>query len=158
MSENRPEGRNPEDPVNDTAADWEEAGLPAQEDSTEDQSLPGRVPEGTGESGAAGTEKESGRPFEESGEPLDEALARDRPDVPGAVGSTARTADEFPPPAPEQEPGGVRVVATDEGVREHHEDTLIARDPGADHEAYSAEESAVRREDEPADAEESDLP
>lgn len=156
MSENHPEENEyPEDPVNETAADWEEAGLPAQEDSTEDQPLPDRVPTALDESGSTGTEKESGIPFEKSGEPLDEALSREQPDVPGAVGSTARTADEFPPPGPENETGGVRVVETDEGVREDHEGTMIARDPGTDRQAYSAEESAVHEESE---AEESDLP
>ncbi|GAA1781585.1 MULTISPECIES: DUF5709 domain-containing protein [Streptomonospora] len=149
MSENRPEeNEHPADPVNETAADWEEAGLPAQEDTTEDQPLPGRVPTAIDESGSTGTEKESGVPFEESGEPLDEALAREQPDVPGALGSTARTADEFPPPGPEQETGGVRVVESDEGVREDSEDTMVARDAGADRRAYSAEESAVHEEDE----------
>lgn len=155
MSENHPEENEyPEDPVNETAADWEEAGLPAQEDSTEDQALPGRVPTAMGEFGSTGTEKESGEPYEEAGEPLDQALAREEPDLPGALGSTARTADEFPPPGPEQETGGVRVVETDEGIRRDEEGTMIARDPGADRQAYSAEESAVHEEDE----EQSELP
>ncbi|QBI55244.1 DUF5709 domain-containing protein [Streptomonospora litoralis] len=149
MSENHPEENEfPDDPVNETAADWEEAGLPAQEDTTEDQPLPGRVPTAIDESGSTGTEKESGEPLEESGEPLDDALAREQPDVPGALGSTARTADEFPPPGPEQETGGVRVVESDEGVREDAEDTMIARDAGVDRQAFSAEESAVHEEDE----------
>ncbi|MDT0303669.1 DUF5709 domain-containing protein [Streptomonospora wellingtoniae] len=142
MSENRPEENEPPaDPVNETAADWEEAGLPAQEDTTEDQALPGRVPAAIDESGSTGTEKESG-------EPLDEALAREQPDVPGALGSTARPAEASPPPGPEQDTGGVRIVESDEGVREDREDSMVARDAGADRRAYSAEESAVREEDE----------
>lgn len=46
----------------------------------------------------------------------------------------------------------MRLVESDEGVREDSEDTMVAREAGVDRAAYSAEEAAVREE------EESDLP
>ncbi|MBV2363629.1 DUF5709 domain-containing protein [Streptomonospora nanhaiensis] len=144
MTENHPE-EHPADPINEDAADWEEAGLPAQEDSTEDLILPAEEPVAMDEVGSTGTEKEAG-------EPLDEALARDEPDVPGALGSTAQPADQLPNRGPEEDPEGVRLVESDEGVREDSEDTMVAREAGVDRAAYSAEEAAVREE------EESDLP
>lgn len=61
--------------MNQQASDWEAAGLPAQEDSTEDQSLPADEPMGLDDFGTTGTE-------EEAGEPLDRALAREEPDTP----------------------------------------------------------------------------
>ena len=73
------------DPVNPDARDWEEAGLPAQEDATEDQPLPDpdrEQPTQMDEVGSTGTEREAG-------EPLDQALARGEPDAPGAVGAAA---------------------------------------------------------------------
>ncbi|WP_067965278.1 hypothetical protein [Nocardiopsis trehalosi] len=72
MSEIQPE--QPEDPINADAHDWDEAGLPEQEDATEDQPLPADHPIAMGEFGSTGTDKEAG-------EPLDDALARERPDI-----------------------------------------------------------------------------
>ncbi|MDA0566092.1 DUF5709 domain-containing protein [Streptomonospora sp. S1-112] len=144
MTDNHPE-EHPADPINDDAADWEEAGLPAQEDTTEDQILPAEEPVAMDEVGSTGTDKEAG-------EPLDEALARDEPDVPGALGSTAQPADQLPTRGPEEDPEGVRLVESDEGLREDAEDTMVAREAGVDRGAYSAEEAAVHEEDE------SDLP
>lgn len=68
---------NHEDPINAEAVDWDADGLPEQEDATEDQVLPAEEPTAMGEFGSTGTEKEAG-------EPLDDALAREEPDVPGA--------------------------------------------------------------------------
>ncbi|MDA8370523.1 MAG: hypothetical protein M0026_11755 [Nocardiopsaceae bacterium] len=86
----------PGDPINADASDWEEAGRPSQEDSTEDQIVPAdrEWPLAMDEFGTTGTEKEAG-------EPLDVALSRDRLDTSHAGGSTARSEDEVPPPGPE---------------------------------------------------------
>ncbi|GAA3747930.1 hypothetical protein HDA32_001577 [Spinactinospora alkalitolerans] len=131
MSENRPENR--VDPINDQASDWEEVGLPAQEDSTEDSPLPQEEPVAMDEFGTTGTEREAG-------EPLDTALSREQPDV----------EEQSPDPvdAAETDPRSERLVSEDEGVREDHEGTLIAEDTGFDRGVYSAEEQAVREEDE----------
>ncbi|MFC3999119.1 hypothetical protein ACFOVU_24585 [Nocardiopsis sediminis] len=64
----------PADSINADAFDWEDDGLPAQEDTTEDQPLPAEHPIAMDEYGTTGTEREAG-------EPLDEALAREVPDV-----------------------------------------------------------------------------
>ncbi|TQN32274.1 hypothetical protein FHX37_2224 [Haloactinospora alba] len=134
MTERNPDGHG--DPVNEEAADWEEAGLPAQEDSTEDQTLPGDRPSAMSEFGSAGTEREAG-------EPLDTALSRDQPDTRGARGSAARVEEERTPQSPDDQEEGMRLVAEDEGVRRDEEDTLIAEDAGEDRGAHTPEEQAV---------------
>ncbi|PSL00657.1 hypothetical protein CLV63_101131 [Murinocardiopsis flavida] len=83
MTENR------EDPVNQQASDWEAAGLPAQEDSTEDQALPSDEPIGLDDFGTTDTE-------EEAGEPLDRALAREEPDTPLPQGDADPEATDWP--------------------------------------------------------------
>ena len=66
------------------------------------------------------------------GEPLEDKLARERPDVPAAD---------------EQRSG--RLVAADEGVREDDQAQLVATDVGIDGGAASAEEAAVHDQDGP---------
>ncbi|MFC7330122.1 DUF5709 domain-containing protein [Marinactinospora rubrisoli] len=124
MSENTPEHH--ADPVNPDAADWEDAGLPAQEDSTEDTALPGDGPVAMDEFGTTGTERESG-------EPLDVALSREEP-------------EEEPYRAEEDHTG--RLVAPDEGAAPDEEPESVAEDTGYDRGGYSAEEQAVHERDE----------
>ncbi|GAB3212460.1 DUF5709 domain-containing protein [Marinactinospora thermotolerans] len=132
MTEKQPDQRT--EPINNTAADWENDALPAQEDSTEDLILPNERPQAMDEFGTTGTEKEAG-------EPLDVALSREEPDF----GETR--------PDPEgdidADPAAERLVAEDEGVREDDEDELVAGDAGFDRGAYSAEEQAVREREDP---------
>ncbi|WP_046469080.1 DUF5709 domain-containing protein [Allosalinactinospora lopnorensis] len=132
---------NSEDPINDEAVDWEEAGLPAQEDSTEDQPLPSDRPSAMGEHGSGGTEKEAG-------ESLDTALSRNRPDTPEATGSAAPTGTGRHGPPADEQVAGTRLVEEDEGIREDEEKALTAEDVGEDRGAYSPEEQAVRTEEE----------
>ncbi|RNL87436.1 DUF5709 domain-containing protein [Halostreptopolyspora alba] len=137
MEEKRPD----EDPINDEAADWEGAGLPAQEDSTEEQALPRDEPASMGEYGTAGTEKEAG-------EPLDRALGRERADVAGVADSGAPphgTSRHAPAGGRDR---GMRLVEEDEGIREDREETLIAQDAGEDRGAYTPEEQALHTEEE----------
>lgn len=118
MSENTPE--RPEDPINPDEADWEEAGLPAQEDATEDTVLPtdreGPAPMGGTVDGYAA----------EGGRSLDEALEQEEPDRPEAGGSAA----------PSEEPG--------------EEEAAGRGGPAERRSAHGAEERAVheRTEDE----------
>ncbi|MBB4933068.1 hypothetical protein F4561_003888 [Lipingzhangella halophila] len=129
------------DPINDAAADWEGAGLPAQEDSTEEQALPRDEPSSMGEHGPVGTDTEAG-------EPLDSALSREQPEA-----EEAEDASAPPHGAPRHAPAGgedrgMRLVEEDEGIREDREETLIAEDAGEDRGAYSPEEQAIHTEEE----------
>jgi hypothetical protein len=96
MSENTPEA--PQDPINPDGADWEEAGLPAQEDSTEETVLP-TDREGPETMGGTADVYAS-----EDGRTLDEALAQQERDVPGAGGAAA-LAEEEPDLVPEDGEG-----------------------------------------------------
>ncbi|WP_147453818.1 hypothetical protein [Nocardiopsis sp. Huas11] len=86
MSENTPE--RPEDPINPDEADWEEAGLPAQEDATEDTALP------TDREGPAPMGGTADPYASEGGRSLDDALAEEVPEPPEAGGSAAPTEEE----------------------------------------------------------------
>lgn len=136
MTENMPERRPGDDPVHYSGADWEEAGLPAQEDDTQDMPLPSEDPVAMGEHGSRGTEREAG-------EPHGEALARERPDI--GAGADARVVAE---PEHTGEPGtpdpAARLVEADEGVRTDTEPELLAEDAPADRGGLTAEEEAVR--------------
>lgn len=129
MVENRHDRR--EDPIHALDSDWEDAGQPALEDTTEDTVLPSDQPTSMGEFGTTGTEKEAG-------EPLDLALAREEPDVwqrgPGPGEQDSVAAD----------PVAGRLVAEDQGSRPDREDELVAEDSGLDNGGFSAEEQAVR--------------
>ncbi|WP_304451451.1 hypothetical protein [Nocardiopsis sp. YSL2] len=81
MGENTPERR--QDPINPDEADWEEAGLPAQEDTTEDSALP------TDRDGPAALGGTADAYTSEGGRSLDEASAQEVPDHPEAGGSAA---------------------------------------------------------------------
>ncbi|QVQ50168.1 hypothetical protein J4H86_14500 [Spiractinospora alimapuensis] len=107
MSDDEPR-RPASDPVHHEAEDWAAAGLPEQEDTTEDTVLPGQEPVPLGEEGAGGTEREAG-------ESHDAALARERPDVggdasPGVIEGPGRADEE------ETEPGVDRSEAGGPGV------------------------------------------
>ncbi len=130
-----------QDPINDSAADWEGAGLPAQEDSTEEQALPHDEPTSMDEDGSGGTEKEAG-------EPLDAALARERADTEEEAGDSAppHTSPRHAPAGGEDQ--GMRLVEEDAGLREDREETLVAEDAGEDRGAYTPEEQAIHTEDE----------
>ncbi|GLU48073.1 DUF5709 domain-containing protein [Nocardiopsis ansamitocini] len=130
MSENREDPR--EDPINAQDSDWEDAGLPALEDSTEDTVLPGERPIAMNEFGTTGTEREAG-------EPLDTALAREEPDVWNRHGLD-------PKGGVDADPAAGRLTAEDDGG---DSSDLIAEEDGADGGGYSAEEEAVRVEGEP---------
>lgn len=99
MSDNT--SRRPEsDPVNYEAENWAAAGLPEQEDATEDTVLPGQEPVPLGEEGVGGTEREAG-------EPHDAALARERPDVgQEAAGGSEHDTGEREEPEPGTDPRG----------------------------------------------------
>jgi hypothetical protein len=131
-----PERRPEDDPVHAEAADWEEAGLPAQEDATEDHPLPGAGPTAMSEDGAGGTEREAGEPHEV-------ALSRERPDA--GAGEDPQGLVE---PEHTGEPGTAdptaRLVEPDEGVRPDTEKDVVAEERSEDRGALSAEEDAVR--------------
>lgn len=137
MTENTPERRPEDDPVHHTADDWEEAGLPAQEDTTEDMILPAEQPVAMGEEGTTGTDKEAG-------EPHDLAFSRERPDFgerPDASSGEVyqpEHAGEAGTPDPTS-----RLVSEDEGARTDTEKDLVADDVNADRGGFSAEEQAV---------------
>lgn len=114
---------------------------------------------------------------EKAGEPLDQRLAEEEPDVLAEIGAeldgqadadaaAATDVDEDPEielalaeaggdtdlPAPvsaEQEARAGRLVAEDEGAHAHLEKDLVARDVGIDGAAASAEEAAMHIVDEP---------
>ncbi|WP_053615339.1 hypothetical protein [Nocardiopsis sp. NRRL B-16309] len=88
MSENTPE--TPQDPINPDEADWEEAGLPAQEDATEDAALP------TDREGPAPMGGTADVYASEGGRSLDDAMAQEVPDRPEAGGSAAPSEAEAP--------------------------------------------------------------
>jgi hypothetical protein len=83
---------------------------------------------------------------EREGEPLDQLLAEEEPDVdPYAEGDLPQDA----PLAPDYpEPRAGRLVAEDEGAHADTEADLVARDVGIDGGAAGAEEAAVHVEDE----------
>ncbi|TDQ48253.1 DUF5709 domain-containing protein [Actinorugispora endophytica] len=132
MAEQRNDRR--EDPIHALDTDYEDAGQPALEDTTEDFVVPGDEPVAMGEFGTTGTEKEAG-------EPLDIALSREEPDIwnraPGTEGDA------------EADPVAGRLVAEDRGSRPDHEDQLVAEDEGVDSGGFSAEEQAVHEREEP---------
>ncbi|GAA3723570.1 DUF5709 domain-containing protein [Salinactinospora qingdaonensis] len=123
------------DPINAEATDWEAAGLPAQEDDTEDQILPGDEPVAMSEFGPTGTD-------DEAGESLDTAVSREVPDVTAAFQESEEEGETVTEP-------GLRLVEEDEGAREDREASLVAEEAGTDQAAMSAEEEAVHTEEEP---------
>lgn len=80
MSDQDPRGA--DDPVNAEAQDWNEAGMPEQEDSTEDEALPADREDPTMMEEEYDTEAEER-------DPLDDALSREEPEAAEALGSAA---------------------------------------------------------------------
>ncbi|GLZ15247.1 hypothetical protein Acsp04_54820 [Actinomadura sp. NBRC 104425] len=132
MTENDPGG----DPERRYTSGPEDQGIPDLQDGTPGQQraqdpqeapLPGDSPMALDEYGT--TEEEM-----HEGEPLDIRLAREEPDV-----------TEFPDEP--YRPAG-RLVEEDEGAHTDTEKDAVARDVGDDGGGYSAEERAMRIEDE----------
>lgn len=83
------------------------------------------------------------------GESLDGRLAREQPDVLGAVDVTADESEDVDTPFHERAGQGVgRLVEPDEGARGDTEADLVASDVGTDLGGYTAEESAMHLEPE----------
>ncbi|MBE2997569.1 hypothetical protein IDM40_02455 [Nocardiopsis sp. HNM0947] len=118
------DSRRPDDPVNAEAQDWDEAGMPEQEDSTEDEALPGDREDPT-------TIEEEYDSSAEERDPLDEALAQEEPEAPEALGSAApdrgrdRAGEGGPSSdsAVEPGPGGPesKALHQEEGLRQEDE-------------------------------------
>ncbi|MFC5753818.1 DUF5709 domain-containing protein [Actinomadura rugatobispora] len=118
----------------------EDDGIPDLQDGTPEQywtedpqeaALPGDEPVAVDDFGTTAEEMREG-------EPLDERLRREEPERPAP-------ADE--PAAPAPAPAG-RIVEEDEGARTDTEPDAVARDEGADGGGYTAEERAMRIEEE----------
>ncbi len=83
------------------------------------------------------------------GEPLDERLDREQPDVLAQVDRPADESEGADTPFDERAGQGVgRLVEPDEGARTDTESDLVAEDAGTDLGGYSAEESAMHVEPE----------
>jgi len=83
------------------------------------------------------------------GEPLDNRLAREEPDVLAAVDSDADESAGADTPFDERAGQGIgRIVEPDEGARGDHEADMVATDVGTDLGGYTAEESAMHLEPE----------
>ncbi|GLW65598.1 hypothetical protein Arub01_38420 [Actinomadura rubrobrunea] len=125
------------DPERRYTSSPEDEGIPDLQDGTPGQrwaedpqeaAVPGDRPMALDEFGM--TEEEM-----RQGESLDMRLAREEPDI-----------AEAPPDEPYRPAG--RIVEEDEGVRPDTEDEAVAYDVGPDGGGYSAEERAMRIEDE----------
>ncbi len=85
-----------------------------------------------------------------AGEPLDQKLAEEEPDVdPYADPAPESDEDELTPRGWETRPRAGRLVEADEGFGEDDEPDAVAHDVGIDGGAASAEEAAVHVVDEP---------
>jgi Family of unknown function (DUF5709) len=85
-----------------------------------------------------------------AGEPLDQKLAEEEPDVdPYADPAPDSDEDELTPRGWETQPRAGRLVEEDEGFGEDDEPDSVARDVGIDAGGASAEEAAVHVVDEP---------
>jgi hypothetical protein len=122
----------------DPRSELEEQGIPDLQDGYPEQEwaedpqqapVPGDEPMALDDYGTTAEEQRRG-------EPLDGRLRREEPDV-GTVG------------AGEEPRRSGRLVQQDEGVRDDTESEEIAQDVGPDTGGFSAEESAIRVEDEP---------
>ena len=135
MSQIPPERRPEDDPVHSSDLDWEEAGLPAQEDSTEGEPLPDTEPSPVTDRGNIDSERVTTASH-------DEALARERPEAafqfgPQRVAEPEHT-DEVGTPNPT-----ARVVESDEAEPDKGQDVL-AEDVTEDRAALTPEEESVR--------------
>jgi hypothetical protein len=121
----------------DPRSEFEDQGIPDLQDGYPEQEwmedpqqapVPGDEPVAVDDFGTTAEEQRAG-------EPLDDRLRREEPDVlPGQTAEAPRQAG--------------RLVQEDEGVRDDTESEEVATDVGADTGGFSAEESAVRVEDE----------
>ena len=132
----------------DPRSELENEGIPDLQDGYPEQSWaedPQQAPVPRDEPAALddfGTTAEEQR----EGESLDGRLRREEPD-PALDADPARAASEPGPDVP-VEPAG-RLVEEDEGARPDTEKDAVADDTGPDGGGFSAEEQAVRIEDEP---------
>jgi Family of unknown function (DUF5709) len=119
----------------DPRSEFEEQGIPDLQDGYPEQGwaedpqqapVPGDEPVAVDDFGTTVEEQREG-------EPLEGRLRREQPD---------RSPGEEPPPR------AGRLVQDDEGVRDDTESDEVATDVGADAGGFSAEEAAVRVEDE----------
>lgn len=85
------------------------------------------------------------------GEPLDDRLARERPDIPEAADAEADADTTDPGDREVGDERTGRLLATDEGLGGPHEQELLGRDVGIDSGSAPAEEAAVHtlREEDP---------
>lgn len=121
----------------DPRSEFEEQGIPDLQDGYPEQEwaedpqqapVPGDEPAAVDDFGTTAAEQRAG-------EPLEDRLRREEPDqIPGERGEEPRRSG--------------RLVQDDEGVRDDTESEEIATDVGADAGGFSAEESAVRVENE----------
>lgn len=87
---------------------------------------------------------------ESEGEPMDRRLAREEPDMLARANRPADYSDDADQPYPEDPEERVgRLVETDEGAREDTEPDAVAIDVGTDLGGFSAEERAMRVEQDP---------
>lgn len=133
------EPHRPEDPVNAEAQDWDEAGVPEQEDTTEDEALPGE----RGDPTVLDEEYDSST---EERDPLEDALDREEPEAPEALGSAAP--DRGRAPAGGGEEPAPRVVEPGPGGPEGGEGDATADPAPAADPSKGPEEQALRQEDE----------
>ncbi|WP_017611875.1 hypothetical protein [Nocardiopsis salina] len=115
----------PDDPVNAEAQDWNEAGVPEQEDSTEDEALPADREDPTM------MEEEYDSTAEER-DPLVEALAREEPEAAEALGSAApdRGRDRAGGGGPSSDSGVEPGPGGPESKALHQEEELRQEDEG----------------------------
>ena len=104
-------------------------------DAQDDMPVPGDKPVAVNDFGTTAWE-------EQHGEPLDQRLQREEPDLDGTTAPDTSDEADMPYPADREERVG-RIVETDEGAREDDEATVIATDVGTDLGGFTAEERAM---------------
>lgn len=104
-------------------------------DAQDDMPVPGDKPVAVNDFGTTAWE-------EQHGEPLDQRLQREEPDLDGTTAPDTSDEADMPYPADREERVG-RIVETDEGAREDDEATVIATDVGTDVGGFTAEERAM---------------
>jgi hypothetical protein len=104
-------------------------------DPQDDMPVPGDKPVAVNDFGTTAWE-------EQHGEPLDQRLQREEPDLDGTTAPDTSDGADMPYPTDHEERVG-RIVETDEGAREDDEATVIATDVGTDLGGFTAEERAM---------------
>ena len=104
-------------------------------DPQDDVPVPGDKPVAVNDFGTTAWE-------EQHGEPLDQRLQREEPDLDGTKAPDVSDEADMPYPVDHEERVG-RIVETDEGAREDDEATAVASDVGTDLGGFTAEERAM---------------